>query len=54
MFPCSGKHIFHSECIQKWLKSTCPYCRHDLLSIPADNIYGDGKNICIKMPKTEI
>lgn len=27
--PCNGKHMFHEECIERWLKSnnTCPLCK---------------------------
>ncbi|KAI0647912.1 hypothetical protein C8Q79DRAFT_1008300 [Trametes meyenii] len=31
-FACSGKHLFHSDCIWPWLaqKTTCPSCRFDI------------------------
>ncbi|KAI0667671.1 hypothetical protein C8Q78DRAFT_315969 [Trametes maxima] len=31
-FACSGKHLFHSDCISPWLaqKTTCPSCRFDI------------------------
>lgn len=35
ILPCSGKHPFHKECIDKWLtkNDTCPQCRDHLLDI---------------------
>jgi hypothetical protein len=24
-------HIFHLECLDKWNKNTCPYCRRDIV-----------------------
>ena len=37
--PCRGKHIFHKECITRWIKvnSSCPYCRD---SIVIEDIHG--------------
>ena len=31
-FPCSGKHLFHRDCLSPWLarKTTCPTCRFDI------------------------
>ncbi|TBU48590.1 hypothetical protein BD309DRAFT_853638 [Dichomitus squalens] len=31
-FPCSGKHLFHRNCLFPWLarKTTCPTCRFDI------------------------
>ena len=30
--PCAQQHVFHKECLLKWLDSrnTCPICRHGL------------------------
>jgi len=30
--PCSDKHIFHSGCLDKWMrvKGNCPVCRANL------------------------
>lgn len=31
-FPCSGKHLFHRDCLFPWMsrKTTCPTCRFDI------------------------
>ncbi|KAM5541184.1 hypothetical protein V8D89_005113 [Ganoderma adspersum] len=31
-FPCTGKHLFHTECLLPWLKqnTTCPSCRFNI------------------------
>jgi len=33
ILPCNNKHIFHQNCIEKWLKTkkTCPTCRTEVL-----------------------
>ena len=38
--PCARQHVFHRECLLKWLdeRNTCPVCRHNMpLAVPVDS-----------------
>lgn len=34
--PCNGNHVFHGQCLQRWLSTnpTCPCCREDVRPKP--------------------
>jgi hypothetical protein len=39
-WPCSGRHLFHYECMLKSLRTrnTCPNCRHQVEGVPTTTI----------------
>ncbi|CAF0847339.1 unnamed protein product [Adineta steineri] len=41
-WPCPDAHLFHYKCMLKSLRerNTCPFCRHEVTSIPAISLYG--------------
>ena len=53
-FPCTGKHLFHRDCLFPWLsrKTTCPSCRFDIdpLSLTLRLSHGAARDMTAEEP----